>query len=175
MLAKDEVTYVGEPVAMVVAESRRIAEDALALVALDIEALPAVADPVAGSTRCAAGAPRCPDNLVARRRSTMATSTARSRAAHRIAARFRLHKGGGHSIEPRGVAVRLDAPDDALTVYANTQLPHRAKQILVAALGSANNASAWSRPTPAAASAQRPRSIRKSWRCPLQRCCSESR
>ena len=42
VLAKDEVTYVGEPVAMVVAESRRIAEDALALIALDLEQLPAV-------------------------------------------------------------------------------------------------------------------------------------
>src|SRR5437868_1901532 len=48
VLAKDEVTYVGEPVAMVVAENRRIAEDALTLIALDLEALPAVTDPVAG-------------------------------------------------------------------------------------------------------------------------------
>ena len=55
VLAKDEVTYVGEPVAMVVAESRRIAEDALALIQLDIEELPAVTDPVAG---LAPGAPK---------------------------------------------------------------------------------------------------------------------
>ncbi len=39
VLAKDEVTYAGEPVAMVVAESRRVAEDALALIALDLEEL----------------------------------------------------------------------------------------------------------------------------------------
>ena len=67
VLAKDEVTYVGEPVAMVVADSRRLAEDALALIQLDIEELPAVTDPVAG---LAPGAPKarmdCPDNLVAR-------------------------------------------------------------------------------------------------------------
>ena len=67
VLAKDEVTYVGEPIAMVVAESRRVAEDALALIALDLEELPAVTDPVAGLEP---GAPKarldCPDNLVAR-------------------------------------------------------------------------------------------------------------
>jgi carbon-monoxide dehydrogenase large subunit len=54
---------------------------------------------------------------------------------HRFKARFRLHKGGGHSIETRGIAVRPDPIDDTLVIYANTQLPHRAKQILVAALG----------------------------------------
>ena len=56
-------------------------------------------------------------------------------AAHRIAQRFRLHKGGGHSIETRGVAVRFDPVDDTLTVYADTQMPHKAKHILVETLG----------------------------------------
>ena len=137
VLAKDEVTYVGEPVAMVVADSRRVAEDALALIALDIEELPAVTDPVAG---LAPGAPKarmdCPDNLVARQSIDYGDiDGAFAKAAHRIKARFRLHKGGGHSIETRGIAVRPDPIDDTLTIYANTQLPHRAKQILVAALG----------------------------------------
>ena len=45
-LAIEEVSYVGEPIVMIVADSRRIAEDAAALVELDIEALPAVVDPV---------------------------------------------------------------------------------------------------------------------------------
>src|SRR6185437_13244830 len=43
-LAKDEVCFVGEPIALVVAESRYIAEDAAALVDVDFEPLPAVAD-----------------------------------------------------------------------------------------------------------------------------------
>jgi carbon-monoxide dehydrogenase large subunit len=137
VLAKDEVTYVGEPVAMVVADSRRIAEDALALIALDLEELPAVTDPVAG---LAPGAPKarmdCPDNLVARQAIDYGDIDGGfAKAAHRIKARFRLHKGGGHSIETRGIAVRPDPVDETLTIYANTQLPHRAKQIVVAALG----------------------------------------
>lgn len=137
VLAKDEVTYVGEPVALVVAESRRLAEDALALIRLELEPLPAVLDPVAG---LAPGAPKarldCPDNLVARQSIDYGDiEGAFAKAAHRVRERFRLHKGGGHSIETRGVAVRLDPTDDSLTVFVNTQAPHRARQILVAALG----------------------------------------
>ena len=136
-LAKDEVSYVGEPIAMVVAESRRVAEDALALIAVDLEALPVVLDPVAG---LATGAPKarldCPDNLVARQSIDYGDIDGGfARAAHRIAERFRLHKGGGHSIETRGVAVRFDDTDGSMTVFVNSQTPHRAKQILVAALG----------------------------------------
>ena len=44
VLAKDEVAFVGEAVAMVVAETRYLAEDAAALVAVDYELLPAVSD-----------------------------------------------------------------------------------------------------------------------------------
>jgi carbon-monoxide dehydrogenase large subunit len=137
VLAKDEVTYVGEPVAVVVADSRRVAEDALALIQLELEELPAVTDPVTGLDP---GAPKArldvADNLVARQSIDYGDiDSAFARAAHRIAAKFRLHKGGGHSMEPRGIAVRLDPVDDTLTVYANTQVPHRARQIMVEALG----------------------------------------
>ncbi len=45
---RTRLCYVGEPVAVVVAESRALAEDAASLVVLDYEALPAVTDPVAG-------------------------------------------------------------------------------------------------------------------------------
>src|SRR5215207_7707104 len=44
VIAKDKVRYVGEPIAVVVADSPGLAEDALELIALDIEALPPVAD-----------------------------------------------------------------------------------------------------------------------------------
>ena len=56
-------------------------------------------------------------------------------AAHRFSKRFKLHKGGGFSIEPRGVIARFEAADDLLTVWNGTQMPHRAKNILVRALG----------------------------------------
>src|SRR5687767_7009010 len=43
-LAGDEVVHVGEPVAMVIADSRYLAEDAAALVAVDYDPLPAAVD-----------------------------------------------------------------------------------------------------------------------------------
>ena len=46
-LASSEVCYVGQPVAVVVAESRYVAEDALELVVVDYDELPAVTDPEA--------------------------------------------------------------------------------------------------------------------------------
>jgi len=136
-LAQHEVVFVGEPVAMVVAVSRAIAEDAARLVDLDIEPLPAVTDPVAG---VAPGAPRarldCPDNLVAHTVMKYGdVDAAFAQAAHRFDETFRMHKGLGGSIETRGVIARFDAADDLLTVWANTQMPHRAKALLVAALG----------------------------------------
>ena len=62
-----------------------------------------------------------------------------AKSAHRFAERFRLHKGGGHAIETRGVIVRFDPVDDVLTAWINTQMPHRAKAVLVAALGLAEH------------------------------------
>ncbi len=44
VLADDEVRYVGDPYALVVADSRALAEDALELIALDVEPLPPVVD-----------------------------------------------------------------------------------------------------------------------------------
>src|SRR5258706_5072330 len=55
VLAHDELTYVGEPIALIVAESRAIAEDAVSLIELEADALQAVLDPVAG---LASGSPR---------------------------------------------------------------------------------------------------------------------
>jgi len=136
-LARDELTYVGEPIAVVVAGNRAIAEDAVRLIGLDADPLPAVTDPVEG---LASGAPRarldCPDNLVARHLVKYGdVDEAFARAAHRIAMRFKLDKGGGHSLEARAVLARFDPAEGALTVWANTQMPHRAKSILVKSLG----------------------------------------
>ncbi|MCC6777625.1 MAG: xanthine dehydrogenase family protein molybdopterin-binding subunit [Hyphomicrobiales bacterium] len=135
-LARDEVCFVGEPVAMVVAQTRQLAEDAAALVTLGLEPLSAVVDPCAG---LAPGAPKarldCPDNLLAHwvvKYGDVARAFAG--ASYRISERFRLHKGGGHSIEPRGVVARYDRDEDMLTVWDSTQMPHKSKRVLVEAL-----------------------------------------
>src|SRR3954463_16182831 len=59
-LARGKVRYVGEPIAVVIAESRYLAEDALADIVLDVEQLPAVVDLEAG---LGPHAPRLHENL----------------------------------------------------------------------------------------------------------------
>lgn len=135
-LAHDEVCYVGEPLALVVAESRRVAEDAAALVLPELDPLPAVVDPREGLVP---GSPKtrldCPDNLVAHAVVKYGElDEAFAAATHRISERFRLHKGGGHSIEARGLVARFDAADQRLTVWDSTQMPHRVKAILAEVL-----------------------------------------
>ncbi len=136
-LVDKEACYVGEPIAVIVAESRAVAEDAVRAIELDIEPLAAVVDPVAGLQ---AGAPKArldvPDNHVAHSRIDYGdVDGGFQRAAHVLSARFRLDKGGMHAIETRGIVARFEPQEDLLTVWCNTQMPHRAKQILVAALG----------------------------------------
>lgn len=140
-LAIDELCYVGEPIALVVATSRAEAEDAVNAIELDFEPLPPVTDPRAG---LAPGAPNarldCPDNLVAHQRLAYGdVAGAFAKAALRVEAHFRLHKGGGHSIEPRGLVARFDPVEELLTVWDSTQMPHRAKAILVNVLGLPEN------------------------------------
>jgi carbon-monoxide dehydrogenase large subunit len=136
-LAREEACYVGEPLAVVIADSRREAEDAARLVSVEVEPLPAVVDPRAG---LAPGSPRtrldCPDNLVAHAVVRYGdVRAAFDSAPLRMSEAFRLNKGGGHSIEPRGVVARFDEGEGRLTVWDSTQMPHRVKAILVAALG----------------------------------------
>ncbi len=137
VLARDEVCHVGEPIALVIADNRAIAEDALALIGVEIDTLPAIVDPRLG---LADGAPQarldCKDNLVARMTAQYGdVDQAFTRAAHVVHAQFRVHKGGGHSIETRGVVARFDRDERLLTVWDSTQMPHQAKRVLVKTLG----------------------------------------
>ncbi len=57
----------------------------------------------------------CPDNLVAHWVVTYGdVESAFAGADRRISQRFRIHKGGGHAIEPRGVVARFDAIENLL-------------------------------------------------------------
>jgi carbon-monoxide dehydrogenase large subunit len=136
-LAIDEVCYVGEPIALVVARSRAVAEDAARLIEPVIDELPVVIDPRAGLE---AGSPCArldvPDNRVGYTRVRYGEiEAAFAGAAHRVAECFCLDKGGGHSMEPRGQVASFDAGDGRLTVWSSTQMPHRTKALLIEMLG----------------------------------------
>ena len=87
VLAKDEVAFVGEAVAVVIAETRYLAEDAAALVAVDYEPLPAVSDcrAGAGAGRAAcASRPQDSNVMTEFRQSYGDVAAAFARAPHRV-------------------------------------------------------------------------------------------
>ncbi len=137
VLADDEVVHVGGPVALVIAASRQLAEDAAALVAVTYEPLPAVGDCRAALTP---GAPRAhrtaPHNLAAAFVMEYGDADAAFAAPARVfRAALWQHRGGSHSIECRGNVAVYDALEDRLTLWCSTQAPHAAMAVLADLLG----------------------------------------
>jgi carbon-monoxide dehydrogenase large subunit len=136
-LAGDEAVHVGQPLAMVVAENRYIAEDAAALVEVDWEPLPAVADCRAALV---ADAPkvhrRSPHNLLAEFAMGYGdVEGAFASAKHVFRESYWQHRGGSHSIECRGTIAAREDHDGRLTVWTSTQMPHAAMRVLCDMLG----------------------------------------
>lgn len=136
-LARQEVCYVGEAVAVVVADGRHVAEDAAAMVSVDYDVLPAVAD---CRDAVKPGAPRAhsdiDDNIAAVVRMQYGdVDAAFASAPHVFEESFWLHRGGGMAMETRAVAARHDAPSDLLTVWSSTQTPHLGRRMLADLMG----------------------------------------
>jgi aerobic carbon-monoxide dehydrogenase large subunit len=136
-LAIDEVVYVGEPIAFVVADSRYIAEDAVALIDVEYDVLPAAVDCRAA---LAGGAPKVhrdgPHNLLAEFDMEYGRVDEVFATAPKV---FRdtlwQHRGGSHSIECRGIVAAHEAIEDKLTVWSSTQTPHICMRMLADMLG----------------------------------------
>ena len=135
--AQGETLYVGEPVAVVVADDRYIAEDACALVMVDYEPLSA-----AGDCRAALAddAPRyhsaAKHNIAARFNTAFGDiDAAFARAAHTFKDTFSMHRGVAHSMECRGVVASYDELEDRLTLWSSTQTPHAARKLICEMFG----------------------------------------
>ncbi len=136
-LCGDETVHVGEPIAVVIAESRYIAEDAMALVGVDYDVLPAISD---CRDALADGAPTAhrdaKDNLLAEFDMGYGdVDAAFAGAAHVFAESIWQHRGGSHSIECRGSVAIHDPMNDLLTLWSSTQMPHSTMRTLVEMLG----------------------------------------
>ncbi len=136
-LAVDEVCYVGQSVAVVVADNRYIAEDASALVAVDYDVLPAISD-LKGAL--APGAALAHADLETNLASAFDmqygdADAAFAGAAHVLKESMWQHRGGGMAMETRAVLASHDPATDVLTVWASTQTPHIARRMLADQLG----------------------------------------
>jgi aerobic carbon-monoxide dehydrogenase large subunit len=136
-LARDKIRYAGEPLAVIVAESRYIAEDALDDIVVDLETLPAVVDLEAAM---AAGAAVVHDDLG----SNVASHVRQAKGDYRRAAanadlvlkrRFRYEHGISSPIETRGIVAQWNARGQQMTIWDTTQAPVFVRNGLAAILG----------------------------------------
>ncbi|HEX9937695.1 MAG TPA: xanthine dehydrogenase family protein molybdopterin-binding subunit [Longimicrobium sp.] len=136
-LAKDRLRHAGEPIAMVVAESRYIAEDALADIFVDAEPLDAVADLEAALGPDAPIIhPQLGTNLAAhvvQRHGDY--EAAKQGAAVVVSRRFHYDRGASAPIENRAVAARWDAQAQEMTIWDTTQAPIPIRNGLASMLG----------------------------------------
>jgi carbon-monoxide dehydrogenase large subunit len=136
-LADGEVSYVGEAVAIVLADDRYLAEDAAALVEVDYEVLPAASD---CRRAVEPGAPavrrELNSNVVAAYKVAFGDADAAfAKAAHIFHEDLYQHRGAGHPIEGRGLLAEVRRADGSMTVWASTQKAHDLFQALTFLLG----------------------------------------
>ncbi len=139
--ATDKVRFVGEPVAVVVARDRYLAEDAAEAVVVDYEPLPAVVDvekalePGAPILHEAVGS-----NLAGHRRLVYGDPD-RAFAEAEVVVRERFHfpKYGSTPIETYGVIARWDAVDGVLTIWSNFMGPFIMHPLVARVLGLPEN------------------------------------
>ncbi|HYM74081.1 MAG TPA: xanthine dehydrogenase family protein molybdopterin-binding subunit, partial [Stellaceae bacterium] len=131
-LAQGTVRYVGEPVALVVAETLEEAKDAAELIEIDYEALPSVTDTAEAAAGKIAVWPECPDNIsnLFEAGNKAAADAAFAKAAHIVKRRYVISRVYAHFMEPRGAIGVWDPGEDRFTLYADVQYPHRVRQAL---------------------------------------------
>jgi carbon-monoxide dehydrogenase large subunit len=132
----DRVRYVGEPVAVVVAESRYLAEDAAELVDVDYEPLPGSGHVRVSLELDTAIHPGIDDNIAAHfTQQTGDVDAALTSAPHVLRETFTLNRGGGHSMEGRAVAAKYDPAMGEFLVWDATQTPHQVRNIIAYCYG----------------------------------------
>jgi carbon-monoxide dehydrogenase large subunit len=130
-LPEEKVRYVGEPVAVVVAESRYLAEDARDLVDIDYEPLPGSGHFEVSLKLGEAIHESIDDNIAAHVVQTTGDVEAALRdAPHVLRETFRINRGGGHSMEGRAVAAKYDAALGEFLIWDATQTPHQIRAMI---------------------------------------------
>ncbi|TMF01334.1 MAG: xanthine dehydrogenase family protein, partial [Chloroflexi bacterium] len=136
-LAEGKVCYIGEAVAMVVAEDRYMAEDAVGLIDVEWEPLPTVVDfRVAHEPDQPLVHDDVPNNIAARLEQVVGDpESAFHQAAHVFEEHLFIERSCGSPIETRGVVAVFDPLQQSLTVWDATQAPLTIKNGLANMLG----------------------------------------
>ena len=137
LLPLDKARHVGDPIAVVVADSRYVAEDALDLIVVEWQLLPVVTDPEAALL---AGAPLIHEELGSNDFAHI-TFTAGdpdgvfARAPRTFSKRFHFGRTHAAPLEGRGVVADWDATTGKATVWTSTQMPHLVRGMLAGQFG----------------------------------------
>ena len=133
-LARDKVRYVGEPVAVVVAADRYIAEDAVERIVVDYESI----DPVVDAEKDVHNArlyEDWPDNLYVNGKFAAGDYEAASKEADILLSdRIKMHRQSASPMETRGCLAQFDSNVKRLTFYCSSQNVHEQRLLLAYAL-----------------------------------------
>lgn len=134
-LAEGEVKFVGDPLALVVADSRYLAEDAVEAVEVDYEPLPAVADFTKAVGSSVVVHEQYPDNVAGGMGGAPPDEEAFATAAHVASANIYQQIYAPVPIECRGLVVEWTPATEELTMWASTQTPHELRAFCARLLG----------------------------------------
>jgi aerobic carbon-monoxide dehydrogenase large subunit len=138
MFAEGDVRFVGEPVAMVVADSRYIAEDAVELIEVDIDPETPLVDPERATDD---GAPLVHPELESNVLMEIPAfenpdvESVFASAPHVLTETFRQHRYACVPMETRGTLASWDAAGRQLTVWTSTQGQYAARGVFARVLG----------------------------------------
>ena len=138
-IATDRVRHVGETVAAVVAESRYIAEDAIDLIDVGYELLPAVVDPedaITSSGDAVLHPERGPNNIALQRTLGFGDVEGDFAAADRVIRRkMRWPRSGGQPMETVGAIAEYDEGMGKFTIHANISMYNYVGWLIAVSLG----------------------------------------
>ena len=134
VLAGERVCYVGQPVAIAVAETRALAKDALDLIRVQYEPIAPVIDPMTAADATPIHADMGTNVSMRVSAGEGDVDGAFAQADHVVKGRFDVPRLAAVPMENRGLVVQHDATQDELTIWTSTQVPHRVKNYLGALL-----------------------------------------
>lgn len=134
-LAVERALWQGQPVAIVVAESRALAEDAVERIAVQWHELDALTDPVAALSAPALH-PELENNVALEFSLAVGDVDRVFAGAHRVVRRrLKFARHTGVPLEARSILADFDPALRRLTVYQSTQVPHQMRAIYAELLG----------------------------------------
>ncbi|WP_134742218.1 aerobic carbon-monoxide dehydrogenase large subunit [Nocardioides sp. 503] len=135
-LAKDEVNYMGEAIAFVVADDRYVAEDAVGRIKVTYDVLPPVVGIAAARAADRLVHDDVPGNVGARmEQNTGDVEAALAAAPHRLTLDLDVERSACMPLEGRGTVARWDPDIDRLQVWTSTQTSTGVRAVVAVKLG----------------------------------------